>query len=99
MLTCGNPRRRALAAAGHAVITVDSDDVREVCGQLPGEHAFLAADVYRSVTAGGQVAQDPVVEVLVVAPGVTCIDLGQRLMQRPWQVPDIHAKQLDMVAG
>jgi hypothetical protein len=63
---------------GHAFIAVDSGDVREVRGQLPGQHTCPAADVYRSATAGGQVAQNPAVEMVVVAPGVTCIDFGQR---------------------
>ena len=61
---------------GHAFITVDSGDVREVRGQLPGEHAFPAADVYRSLTAVGQVAQNPAVEVLVVIPRVARIYPG-----------------------
>ncbi|HWG63513.1 MAG TPA: hypothetical protein VG253_17615 [Streptosporangiaceae bacterium] len=75
---------------GHAFITVDSGEVREVRGQLSSERAFAAADVYRSLTARGQVEQNPAVEVLVVAPGVPRIDLGQRLMQRPREASDIH---------
>jgi hypothetical protein len=77
----------------HAFIAVDPGDMREVHGQLPREHAFPAADVYRIATAGGEVAQNPAVEVLVVVPGVTCIDLGQRLVAGDREVPDIHAGQ------
>jgi hypothetical protein len=54
---------------GHALISVYPGDAREVRGQFPGEHAGPAADVDGDLAPGGQVAQDPVMEVLVVIPG------------------------------
>ena len=96
----GHPRVMGQARARgacHARIGVDPGDAREVRGQLPGEHARPAADVYGGPAAGWQVPQDPAVVVLVVIPRVARVDPVQPSpgtgQHRIRAVPDIHARQ------
>ena len=79
---------------GHALIGIDPGDAREVRGESPGEHAGPAADIHRGPPAGGQITQDPAVEVLIVMPRVARVDPGQpspgtRQHEIP-AVPDAH---------
>jgi hypothetical protein len=82
---------------GHARVGVDPGDVREVRGQLPGEHARPAADIDGGPAAGWQVTQDPAVKVLVMIRRVARVDPGQPPpgtgQHRIRAVPDIHARQ------